>query len=102
MDINQNIKSQKPAIDLSNFTMNQNLPGKGTTPPAKTSSEVSTDTPLNASTVNLSQEGRAASLIVDFNATADNLSKINALRNSESFPRAHASISYETVKNLLD
>lgn len=100
MDINQNINSQKPAIDL--FTTHKNLPGKETTAPTQPGSEISTDTPLNASTVNLSKEGRAASLIVDFNATADNLSKINALRDSESFPKAHASISYENVKNLLD
>ncbi len=101
MDIKQNINSQKSAIDLSNFTMNKNLPGKGTTPPPQTGSEIST-TPFNASTVNLSKEGRAASLIVDFNATADNFSKINALGDSEYFPSAHATISYENVKNLLD
>ncbi len=103
MDINQNINSQKQAIDLSNFTKNKNLPDKGTTTPTRTGSEISTDTPpLRAATVNLSQEGRAASLIVDFNSTADNISKINALRDSESFPKAHAAISYENVKNLLD
>jgi hypothetical protein len=52
--------------------------------------------------VNLSEEGRAASFKFDVNATTDNLLKLNALGNSESFAKAHSSISCETVKNLLD
>ena len=99
MDINQNINSQKSAIDLSQFTKHQNLPDKETT--RKPDSTVS-NASLNASTVNLSKEGRAASFEFDFNATTENLSRLDTLKNSDSFTKAHASISYDKVKHLLD
>jgi hypothetical protein len=99
MDINPNRNSQKQAIDLSQLPLPNHLPGKGASAPKEP--EISTDTP-GASSVSLSEEGRAASFKFDFNATADNFSKLNALSNSDSFAKAHASISYENVKNLLD
>ena len=102
MDINPNSNSQKSAIDLSQLGLQSHLPGKGASTPKGPGNDISTDTPIDASFVSLSEEGRAASFKVDFNATADNFSKLDALRNSDSFAKAHASISYEKVKNLLD
>ncbi len=100
MDINPNINSQKSAVDLSQLALQNHLPGKGAS--KGPGNDISTDTPIDASFVSLSEEGRAASFKFDFNATADNFSKLDALRNSDSFAKAHASISYEKVKNLLD
>jgi hypothetical protein len=101
MDINQNITSQKTANDLSQFALKNHLPGKRSSASKGTGKEIST-TPFGSTTVSLSKEGRAASFTVDFNATADNLSKLNVLKNSDSFAKAHSSISYEKVKILLD
>lgn len=100
MDINQNINSQKTANDLSQFGLKNHFPDKGSSASKGTGKENST-TPGSA-TVSLSKEGRAASFTVDFNATAYNLSKLNGFKNSDSFAKAHSSISYEKVKNLLD
>jgi len=102
MDINQTIDYKKNAIDLSQLNLpkhhleNKTMVSKGL------DSEVPTDTTPGASTVNLSEEGRAASFTFDFNATADNLLKLEALGNSKTFAKAHASISYEKVKDLLE
>ncbi len=101
MDINQDINYQKHAIDPSQLNLPKHLPENKTVPQG-TGSEISTDTAPGASTVSLSQEGRAASFTFDFNATTDNLLKLDALGNSKAFAKAHASISYENVKNLLD
>ncbi len=102
MDINQDITSQKHAIDLSQLNLPKHHPGNKISASQRIESEVSTNTAPGASTVNLSEEGRAASLTFDFNATTENLLKLNALGKSESFAKAHASISYEKVKSLLD
>ena len=101
MDINQNINSQKNTTDLSQLNLPKHLPENKTVPQGA-GSEISTDTALGASTVSLSEKGRAASFTFDFNATTDNLLKLNALGNSKSFAKTHASISYENVKTLLD
>lgn len=101
MDINPNINPQKSAIDLSQSTLQKHLPTNRIPAPQNTDSEISTGTPSDAAFVSLSEEGRAASYKFDFNATADNLTRMNALKHSESFANAHASISYENVKNLL-
>lgn len=100
MDINHNINSQKTANDLSQFALKNHPPGKGSSASKETGKEILT-TPFESTTVSLSKEGRVASFTVDFNATADNLSKLNVLKNSDSFAKAHSSISYEKVKNLL-
>ncbi len=102
MDINPNTNPQKSAIDLSQSNLQKHLPTNRTISPQKEDSEISTATPTGASLVSLSEEGRTASFKFDFNATDDNLSRMNALKHSESFANAHASISYENVKNLLD
>ena len=102
MDINPNKNFQKSAIDLLQLALQNHLPGKGESTPKGPGNDISTDSPIDASFVSLSEEGRTASFKFDFNATADNFSKIDALRNSDSFAKAHASISYENVKNLLD
>jgi len=101
MDINPNINPQKSAIDLSQSTLQKHLPTNRTPSLQKAGEEISTGTPPDATFVSLSEEGRAASFKFDFNATADNFSRMNALKHSESFANAHASISYENVKNLL-
>jgi len=101
MDINQNINSQKTAKDLSQFALKNHLSDKGASESKGTVMEIST-TQLGSTTVSLSKEGRAASFAVDFNATADNLSKLNGFKNLDSFAKAHSSISYENVKNLLN
>ncbi len=98
MDINQDINHQKSTIDLSQL----NLPKHKTAETQGANSETSTDTAPGASTVSLSEEGRAASFKFDFNATTENLLKMEALGNSKSFGKAHASISYDSVKHLLD
>jgi hypothetical protein len=100
MEINQNLNYQKHTTDLSQLTLEKHLTENGTTSPQVADSQFST-TPLNASAVNISEKGRTASFAFDFNATKDNLSKLNTLGSSESFAKAHASISYEKVKNLL-
>ncbi len=102
MDINPDINHQKHTIDLSQFNLPKHPQENKTAVPRGAENENPTDTTPDASTVNLSDKGRAASFTFDFNATADNLSKLNTLRNSKSFARAHASISYENVKNLLE
>jgi hypothetical protein len=99
MDINQNRNSQKTAKDLSQFALKNHPPGKGSSASKGTGKEIST--PPGSTTVSISKEGRASSFTVDFNATSDNLSKINVLKNSDSFTKAHSSMSYEKVKNLL-
>jgi hypothetical protein len=101
MDINQNINTKKIAKDLSQFALKNHLPGKGESASKGMVKEIFTP-PFGSTTVNLSKEGRAASFTVDFNAAADNFSKLNVLKNSDSFAKAHSSISYEKVKNLLD
>lgn len=93
MDINQDINYQKHAIDLSQLYSPKHLPENKTAVPQGADSKFSTETPPGASTVSLSEEGRAASFTFDFNATTDNLLKLNALGNSKSFAKAHASIS---------
>ncbi|MBI9092421.1 MAG: hypothetical protein JEZ12_24660 [Desulfobacterium sp.] len=80
----------------------KHFPENKTAGPQGTGSETSTDTPPDASTVTLSGAGRVASVTVDFNATTDNLLKLDALGNSKSFAKAHGVISYEKVKNLLE
>ncbi len=100
MDINQNINTQKTANDLSQFAFKNHLPDKGESASKGMVKKIAT--PPGSTTVNLSKEGRTASFTVDFNATADNFSKLNLLKNSDSLAKAHFSISYEKVKNLLD
>ena len=102
MDINQDVNYQKHAIDQSQLNLPKHLTENKTAVPQGTGSEILPDTAPGASTVSLSQEGRAASFTFDFNATTDNLLKLDALGNSKSFAKAHASISYENVKTLLD
>lgn len=102
MDINPDINYQKRAIDPSHLNLPKQHPEKKTAAPHGVDSKISTDTPTGASTVSLSEEGRAASVTFDFNATTDNLLKLDALKNSKSFAEGHASISYENVKDLLD
>ncbi len=101
MDINQDIKSQKHTVDLSQLNLPKYLQQNKTATPQAVDSENSTNTAPGASTVSLSEEGRAASFTFDFNATTDNRLKLDAL-DSKSFAKAHASISYENVQNLLD
>lgn len=55
-----------------------------------------------ASDVELSREGLAASLGVDFAAESHNLGKLEKLGESGGLAMAHATISYENVKHLLD
>jgi hypothetical protein len=98
MDINQDINYQKNNLDLSHLNLPKNLPEKK----AGEGGEKTPDTAPGASTVNLSEKGRAASFTFDFNAEADTLSKLESLGKSESFGNAHASISYDKVKHLLD
>ncbi len=102
MDINPDINYQKRDIDQSQLNLPKQPIEKKTALPQGVGSEISTDIPPGASTVSLSEEGRAASFTFDFNATTDNLLKIDALGNSKSFAKAHASISYENVKDLLN
>ena len=100
MDINQDINRQKTTIDLSQLPSQERPQGNRLTPSKKAGSEIPPAI-LTASTVSLSPEGRAASVAFDFNATAHNIARLNTL-SPESFAKAHASISYENVKNLLD
>ncbi len=102
MDINQDIDRQKTAIDLSQLPLQKHTAGNQPTPSQRAGSEISEPPPLGVSTVKLSQEGRAASVAFDFNATEHNLSKLKALGSSSTIAKAHASISYERVKNLLE
>ncbi len=102
MDINQDINFQKPTVDLSQLNLPKHLQEKSAAVPQGADSEISTDTAADASTVSLSEEGRAASFTFDFNATNENLLKLEALGNSKSFGKAHAAISYDSVKHLLD
>ncbi|MCP3944106.1 MAG: hypothetical protein GY710_21870 [Desulfobacteraceae bacterium] len=102
MDINQDINYQKHNVDLSQLNLSKLPPESKTVVPQGADSEISTDTASGASTVSLSEKGRAASVTFDFNATPENLLKLEALGNSKSFGKAHASISYDNVKNLLD
>ncbi len=102
MDINQNIDYKKNAIDLSQLSLPKHHSENKKTVSQRVDNEVSTDTTPGASTVTLSEEGRVASVTFDFNATADNLLKLDALGNSKSFTKAHATISYEKVKSLLE
>ncbi len=101
MDINPDVNYQKSNIDLSQLNLPKNLQENKTATGAA-GSELSADTAPGASSVNLSEEGRAASFKFDFNAETENLSKLEALGNSKSFGNAHASISYDKVKHLLD
>lgn len=102
MEINQNLNRQKTVIDLTQYPLQKPSADEGATSPQGKVSEISTGTPRGASAVNLSREGRTASLTFDFGATTENLAKLDALGNPETFGRSHASISYEKVKNLLD
>jgi len=102
MDINQDIDHQKHAIDLTNLNLSKHLPENRTSTPKRVNSKISIDSSPDASTVSLSEEGRAASSTFDFNATADNLLKLEIFGKSKAFAKAHASISYENVKKLLD
>lgn len=101
MDINQDMNYQKRTVDLSQLNLPKHLPKNNTAISRKTDSNNSTDALPDASTVSLSEEGRTASLTVDFNAATENLLKLDALGNSKTFAKAHASISYENVKTLL-
>jgi hypothetical protein len=100
MDINQNINFQKTANDISQFVLKNQLPDKGVNTSNETDKE--TFSPLGSTNVSLSEEGRSASFNVAFNETSENLSKLNELKDSDSFAKLHSSISYEKVKNLLD
>ncbi len=100
MEINQN--RQKSVIDLTQYPLQKPPADEGATSLQGTVKEISSGVPRGSSAVSLSQEGRTASLTFDFGATTDNLAKLDALANPESFTRSHASISYENVKNLLD
>ncbi len=102
MEINQDINYQKHTIDLSQTNLPKHFPENNAAVPQGAGSKISTDTASGAATVSLSEEGRAASFKFDFNATTDNLLKMEALGNSNSFGKAHASISYENVKSLLE
>ena len=102
MDINPDINYQKRPIDQSQLNLPKQLPKDKTALLHGGDSEISTDIPPGASTVSLSEEGRAASFTFDFNATTDNLLKLDELGYSKSFAKAHSSISYENVKNLLE
>jgi hypothetical protein len=99
MEINQNINYQRHTTDQPQSNLEKHLTRNGATAPQGAGSEIPTDT-HGASAVSLSEEGRAASFAFDFNAP-ENLSKLNALGKTESFANAHASISYENVKDLL-
>lgn len=101
MDINSDINYQKRTTDLSQLNLPKQHPKNNKDLPQGVDSKIPTDIPPGASTVNLSEEGRAASLTFDFNATTENLLKLDALKNSESFAKAHTAISYENVKHLL-
>ena len=96
MEINQQLNHTTTGTDLSNFAAKK---------PAAALREERPSRPvanLGASAVNLSEEGRTASLTFDFHAAPENLARMDALGNSESLAKAHATISYETVRNLLD
>ncbi len=101
MVINQDMDRQKTAIDISHLPLQKYTADNRPAPSQKAGSEISDSPLLEASTVSLSQEGREASVSFDFNATEHNLSKLKVLGNSKSFTKAHASISYEKVKDLL-
>ncbi len=101
MDINPDINYQKRAIDPSKLNLLKKYPEDKTALPQGVGNKISTDIKPGASTVKLSEEGCAASFKFDFNATTDNLLKLNELGNSKTFAKAHASISYENVKSLL-
>lgn len=101
MDINQDVNNQKSAIDLSQLNLPKHQSNNKVVPQGA-GSGILPDTVPGASTVSISEEGRAASITFDFNAATDNLAKLDALGNLKSFTKAHASISYENVKKLLD
>ncbi|MCG8635395.1 MAG: hypothetical protein MI863_16300 [Desulfobacterales bacterium] len=97
MEINQDINYRKNNLDLPQM----NQPKDPQEKQAGTSTEKSPADAPGASTVSLSEEGRAASFTFDFNAEAENLAKLEILGKSNSFAKAHASISYDKVKHLL-
>lgn len=101
MEINQNVNPQRPGVDMSQFASHPPVPGNKGTAAKEAGNEAAPDTPVDAATVKLSEEGRAASLTLDFNDTGDILSKLETLGKSDIFGKAHASISYEKVKHLL-
>lgn len=101
MEINQNINPQRPGIDMSQFASNPPVPGNRGAAAKEAGNEAAQDTPVDAATVQLSDEGRAASLTLDFNDTGDILSKLETLGKSDAFGKAHASFSYEKIKHLL-
>ena len=96
MEINQQLNHTKTGTDFPNFAAKK---------PASAPDEERPSRPvanLGASAVNLSEEGRTASRAFDFNAASDNLARMEALAAPESFAKAHAAISYETVRDLLN
>ncbi len=88
MDINLDINYQKRNTDPSQLNLPKQHPKNKTDLPQGVDSKISTDIQPGASTVSLSEEGRTASFAFDFNATTDNLLKLDTLGNSKSFAKA--------------
>lgn len=100
MEISQDINYQKHNFDPSPLATP--LPEKETAVPPGTANETPSDTAPGSSLVSLSEKGRAASQTFDFHAEAETLSRLEALGSSKSFANAHAAISYDKVKHLLE
>ena len=102
MDISQDINYQKANIDLPHLNQpKQVVENKANVPKSPVADEPSQAKP-GAASVSLSEQGRAASLNIDFGSETDILSKMQALGNTGNFGKAHAAISYDNVKHLLE
>ncbi|MCG8615000.1 MAG: hypothetical protein MI802_02180 [Desulfobacterales bacterium] len=102
MEINSDVGYQKANVDLSQQNPSALKPENKAAEVKSPAGETSAKQSSGSSTVSLSDEGRAASMELDFSDEADIFTKMQALGNSNAFGKAHASISYDSVKHLLD
>ncbi|HCY83964.1 MAG TPA: hypothetical protein DHV36_02390, partial [Desulfobacteraceae bacterium] len=98
MEINPDVSYQKTNIDLSQQGPSHLLPENKAAQAKGAAGAPLEKMPAGAATVSLSDEGRAASLELDFTDETDIFTKMQALGRSTALGKAHASMSYESVK----
>ncbi len=102
MKINQGLNNHNAIAEAARYPFQKSTLEEETNNMPETNSSTPLGVLPGASDVELSREGLAASQGVDFFAEKDNLEKLTAFGKSGMPATAHAALSYESVKHLLD